>query len=164
MSIKAFWQHFSEENFEDAATAFAALEKQAQADTMKQLFYKARNAVTPHSVSILYRHLHEGAAFEDFHEKWMPSSDQCDPEKIGDDVYQHYFPVPLRVINAVNMENPKEILSVGLHWMTDEQLEAYMADKEAQAKGKVRGESIAQVADKISTAVFIVKSDDNLGA
>tara|TARA_R110000868_G_scaffold8205_3_gene42444 strand:+ start:35992 stop:36498 length:507 start_codon:yes stop_codon:yes gene_type:complete len=156
-----FWSAFQANDMDSAVTALDALSAEDKKSVLSELFQKSQYQQTPHSVSVLFRELHDDKTFDDFHEAWFPPKDKLNPQEVHGQTYQQYFPVPIRVINGVNIENPKEIVSIGMHWMTDEQAKDLMA--EASKGDKVRGDSINEVAERMKTGIFMVESDDNLG-
>ena len=117
----------------------------------------------PAIISFLQRNLHEGKTFEDFHKAWFPPKELTHPEKIGDMTYHHFFPVQTRVINDINMENPNEVISIGLTWGTEEELKDLYERVKSKKGNQIRSDSIAKVADKVDLKICFVKSDDNLG-
>src|SRR3990167_3359398 len=163
---KQFWHAFSKKHFKKTQQIFVKLTTEDQAAIFSELFQKSQYANTPHSISVLFRELHEGKTFDEFHEAWFPPKNKCSPKMEHGKTYQHFFPMPIRVINAVNINNPKEIVSVGLHWLNEEEVKNFnvmVKEEEKNNANKERGDSIAHVADKKKTGIFIVETDDNLG-
>lgn len=158
----AFWEAFYQQDFEKLQTLFEKMDAAEKQAMWKELFQKAFYQRTPQVVSVLFRELHEGKDFEDFHESWFPEAQDRNPIEAYGQKFQQFFPVPTRVINAVNMDNPKEIVSVGLQWVTEEQVPELLEFVEGQSN-KSRGDSIKEVAEKTKTGVYLVKTDDNLG-
>ena len=118
-------------------------------------------------ISILYRELHDGKTFEDFHEAWFPTKEYCVEVKKGGETFQQVFPAPTRVYNAVNMENPNEVLSVGFTWIDGEEQGKQMLEY-AQQSGKdklnqERHDNIDTVARKVTSKMYELKTSDNLG-
>lgn len=164
--MKKFWNTFEAKEFSKAQQEFVKLSSEEQTTILGELFQKSQYANQPHSISVLFRELHEGKTFEDFHEAWFPPKEKCHPEKLYDKTYQQFFKAPIRVINAVNMFNPKEVVSVGIHWLDEEQAQHFaemMTTASSDEANVQRADSIDTVADKKSSAVFIVEADDNLG-
>ncbi len=167
MKNQAFWRAYENKDFSQATKEFESLTKEEKENTLSTLFQQSQNHTMPQIVSVLQRNLHPGKQFEDFHQAWLPHESYCDPTSEGGLLYPQYFSAPTRVINAINMRDPNEIISVGLTWIhTEEQTQAM----NAIARGKEipgnqeRAEQIKQVADKIGDAkICIAKSDDNLG-
>ncbi len=83
-----------------------------QTDVLKQLCYQAREAKMPVALSILHRKLCPGKTFADFYEGWFPPKEYTKPFTVGDKTYHHFFPIQLRVINAVNMNDPSVISTI----------------------------------------------------
>jgi hypothetical protein len=164
--MKNFWNAFNEKDFKSAQKALVALSETEQENILSQIFQQKGAVKKPYSISILRRKLHEGKTFEDFHAAWFPPKDKIKTEIIGGETYQQLFPVPIRVINAVNAFDSTDILSIGIGWLTEEEGQ-YFKDMYSQMKADDtntrRHDSISTVADKISDDLFIVQSDDNLG-
>lgn len=160
-----FWEHFKGKSFEQAQEDFDDLSAQEKQTIFSQLFQASEYANRPHSISVLFRELHDGKTFEDFHEAWFPPADVINTQAIDGQVYHQLFKAPVRVLNAINIHNPKEVVSVGIHWLTEDQANEFakMLAGKSDETGKRRGDAIAHVADKISSDIFIVESDDNLG-
>ena len=160
-----FWEHFKAKLFQQAQSDFDDCNDQEKQDILAQLFQMSEYANQPHSISVLFRELHDGKTFDDFHEAWFPPKDAIDTQTIDGQIYHQFFKAPIRVINAININNPKEIVSVGLHWLTEEQANEYatMLKGKSDENGQRRGDAIKHVADKTRSDVFIVKTDENLG-
>lgn len=164
MQQNDFLNCLNEQDFPQALELFNKLTNEQQIDLLKQLHYQTREAKTPIAVSVLYRELHEDKTFEDFHNAWMPPQEAMQPIKVGDKLYYQFFDTPVRVINAVSMENPKEIVSIGLVWANSEEEFKKGLEKATQDKNNsLRGDNIGTVATKISAKIYTVSSDTNLG-
>ena len=160
-----FWLHFKSKSFQQAQHDFDQLCAEEKQAIFAQLFQMSEYANQPHSISVLFRELHEGKTFDDFHQAWFPPKDALDTQTIDGQVYHQFFKAPIRVINAANINNPKEIVSVGLHWLNKEQANEFatMLKGQPDENGKRRGNAISKVADKTRSDVFMVESDENLG-
>lgn len=167
MSIQRFWELFSKQDIERAIVVFESLSASEKTAVFSELFQKSAFSRNPMVISILYRELHDGKTFEDFHDAWFPPKEYCHETEKGGEIFQEVFPAPTRVYNAVNMENPNEILSVGFTWIdSEEQGKKMMAYAEQQGKDKLnqeRHDNIDQVAKKISSKMYTLKTSDNLG-
>lgn len=164
--MEKFWHSFEIKEFSQAQQEFAKLSSEEQISIFGELFQKSQYANQPHSISVLFRELHDGKTFDNFHEAWFPPKDKCRPEKLYDKTYQQFFKAPIRVINAVNMFNSKEVVSVGIHWLDEEQAQHFtkmMTTASSDEANVGRADSIDTVADKKSSDIFIVEADDNLG-
>jgi hypothetical protein len=164
--MENFWNNFEKKEFIKALAAFESLDSKEQVTIFGELFQKSQYANKPHSISVLFRELHEGKEFADFHEAWFPPKDMCQPEKLYGETYQQFFKAPIRVVNAVNMSNPKEIVSVEIHWLDEEQAQHFstmMATASTDEGNIRRAASIAKVSNHKSSDVFIVEADENLG-
>lgn len=164
MTTENFWKNFNKKSYGKAAAAFTELDRDKQVDVLENLFEHARDAQMPHSLSVLYRKLHDGKTYDDFHEAWLPPKSLCHPHELGGRTYHRYFPGHIRVVNAINLNDPSEVISIGLHWMQDSEAEQIMTEAMALEKKAQRGERIKQVADQVGEAGFYkVVGDDNLG-
>jgi hypothetical protein len=163
--MKAFWNSFAKKDFKKAQQAFDGLADDAKQSIFAELFQKSEYANQPHSISVLFRELHDGKTFDDFHEAWFPPKDLINTETVDGQVYHQFFKAPIRVINAVNLNNPKEVISVGIHWLNEEQAKGFakMLSSPPDEANERRGNAIDKVADHVSSNVYIIKSDDNLG-
>ena len=164
LAIK-FWEYFKQKDFINAQEQFGQLDNTEKEAIFSELFQKSEYYRMPDMVSILHRKLHDGKEFDDFHQAWFPSKKWTSPLQQFGQTFQQFFPAPTRVINAVNIKNPNEILSVGLTWVNGEEQAKEMwkvvtADSQANEE---RHNSTAKVANKISSDVYEIKSDDNLG-
>lgn len=167
MSKQQFWDQFSKQKIENALAAFESLSMSEKTDIFSELFQKSAFSRSPMVISILYRELHNGKTFDDFHEAWFPPKEYCHEITEGSETFQQVFPAPTRVYNAVSMENPNEVLSVGFTWIdSDAQKNQMMAYVEQQGKDKLNQErikNIDKVAKKISSKLYELKTSDNLG-
>lgn len=159
-----FWNHFEQKNFAQAEHAFESLSSDDKQAVFARLFQQSQTNQQPHSISVLFRKLNDGKLFEDFYQAWRPPKEKCNPQVEGDVLYENFFPMPIRVINAVNINDPSDIVSVGMHWMTDEQLTSALNNKQTQDDGAQRGDKISEVAEKTHTGIYKVIKDDNLGS
>ncbi len=160
---KQFFDDFANQAFDKSAETFQLLSTDEQQVVLKQLYYEAREAKTPIALGVLYRELHDDKTFDDFYNAWMPPEDSMQPFTIGDKTYYHHFDMPTRVINAVNIEDPKEIISVGMVWGSQEELLQNLEKSTQSKSNKARADNISSVADKISAKQYFVQSDTNLG-
>ena len=115
---------------------------------------------TPQIVSVLLRKLKHGKTFDDFQQAHLPPGKTVKRE-LGYDV--DYFKAPTRVINAVSVEDPTMIVSIGLTYgepgaVLEEVMSKLPIEKE-------RHDKIAKVADKMDKSfIAFVASDNNYGA
>lgn len=162
MSSEAFYRLFKEKLFEDALVAFEASSAKDKLNIFSDLFQKTQYQLKPHSLSVLIRELHPDKHFADFYQAWFPDKKYTHPVQIHSQMFQQFFEAPVRVLNGQHMQNPREIVSVGLHWATDEQVQVALSRSE-QKSNTHRRDAIAEVADKISANVYRINTDDNLG-
>jgi hypothetical protein len=167
MSVQQFWEYFSKQAIEKAIDAFELLSDDEKIAVFSEFFQKSAFSRNPMVISILYRELLDGKTFEDFHHAWFPPKEYCTEMKKGGEIFQQVFPAPTRVYNAVSMENPNEVLSVGLTWIdSEEQGKQMMEYAQQSGKDKLnqdRHNNIDQVAKKISSKIYTLKTSDNLG-
>lgn len=163
MSQQLFFDLFEQQKFAQALEILFDLPKKEQQELFKQLYYQAREAKTPYAVSVLYRKLHDNKTFDDFYNAWMPPQDKMNPVNVGENTYYHFFNTPTRVLNAVNMEDPSEIISIGMVWCDEKDFAAGLEQAKADSSNQVRHDNISEVADKISTKIYQIKADTNLG-
>lgn len=167
MSIQKFWEYFLIQDIEKAVNAFELLSAPEKTAVFSEIFQKSAFSRSPMVISILYRELHDGKTFEDFHKAWFPPKEYCHETEKGGETFQQVFPAPTRVYNAVNMENPKEILSVGFTWIDNEeqgkQMMAYVQTAGRDKLNQERYDNIDKIAKKISSKIYESRSSDNLG-
>ena len=81
-------------------------------------------------VSVIIRRLRQGSTVEDFRDAWYPDTG---------------FGVPSRVINAVRMDDSREIVSIGFLDVTPDDLDSLAADiAAAEAKRHYRIERVIE--------------------
>lgn len=98
-------------------------------------------------VAVLVRRLKEGVTYDDFREAWLP---------------EHGFGRDVRVLNALNVVDDRELVSIGLMpGATKEDLPAFLeqvGDSEARRHGKIE-----DVIDSIELrAIYEVVGDEDL--
>ena len=98
-------------------------------------------------VAVLVRQLREGVTYEQFEEAWRP---------------EHGFGREVRVLNAVNVDDPREIVSVGLMPdLTREELPQFL--EQIAASEAARHEHIDHVIEKLSLrGIYDVVGDVDL--
>jgi hypothetical protein len=164
-----FWEFFKNKDFKNAQAQFEHLNEHDKQIIFQELFQKSECHRTPIMVSVLRRELNDDKSFDDFYKSWFPEEKNCNKVELGGQTYQQHFPIPVRVINATNMANPQEIISVGISWVTNaEEEKALWAHIENANKGKdqnneSRHEKIKEVAEGELLGIFKVRTDDNLG-
>lgn len=164
-----FWESFNKKEFKSAQERFEGLEPDEKQAVFQELFQKKQNQRMPFMVSILRRELNDGKSFNDFYQSWFPHEGLCNKIEYAGQLYQQHFPVPVRVLNAINVNNAKDIISVGLTWVrtkAEEQAILESVEKAQQGKNKInelRHEQIMEVAQGELLGLFRVEADDNLG-
>lgn len=167
--VSDFLGLFDQNELEKAHEHFLKCDADTQRHMLAALFQRSANAKTPFLVSVLRRKLHAGEHFQDFYQSWLPDDTACNPTVIGGQTYQQHFPVSTRVLNATNLSNGQEVISVGITWVKSEaEKNGILAHIEKAKKGddvqnQKRQDKIQAVADGELLGLFEVKSDDNLG-
>ncbi len=170
MSTKArFWNNFNKKEFIAAQQHFDKLDDGTKQSILQELFQKSEYHRKPVMISVLRRELHDNMDFADFYQSWFPSEDMCNKVEVNGQVFQQHFPAPVRVINAVNINNPKEIFSVSLTWVRSPEEEQGLwqylekTQKGENKNNEVRHSRIQEKAEGELLGLFQVKTDDNLG-
>jgi hypothetical protein len=98
-------------------------------------------------MAVLVRRLKEGVTYEQFREAWAP---------------EHGFGTEVRVLNALNVEDPREIVSVGLMpGATRDELPAFL--ERVAASEAARHEPIDEVIDGfVLRGIYEVVGDEGL--
>jgi len=98
-------------------------------------------------VAVLTRRLKEDVGYEEFREAWLP---------------EHGFGTDVRVLNAVNVDDPREIVSIGLiPNVTRKELPAYL--EQVAASEAARHESIDGVIEGfVHRGIYEVVDDVDL--
>lgn len=110
----------------------------------------------PPIFGVLFRKLHPGKTYEDFHKAWLP------PLKEGQDL-AHYFPYPTYVLSGENKDDPSDIITIGLMWVEEENVGDVL--KSTKMTEDKRHDSISTVAEKIGpTLIYKLKNVTQLGS
>ncbi|MFN7097578.1 MAG: hypothetical protein ACK4PR_08475, partial [Gammaproteobacteria bacterium] len=117
-----FWENFQSKKFSEAQIHFDKLNDTDKQAIWAELFQKSAFQRKPFMVSVLRGHLHENKSFDDFYKAWLPQ-DLCNSVEVHGQVYHQGFPTPVRVINAVNANNPNDIVSIGITWVSNKEEE-----------------------------------------
>lgn len=111
----------------------------------------------PKFISVLHRKLKPHCTYKDFYQAWLPPGlNGKDPTKEA----VQYFKGPVQVINAVNVADPTDIISIGLIWATQEEIETDI--QRTQSTEAQRGKNISKVTDKSQETKFYCVKDVNL--
>lgn len=110
----------------------------------------------PQFISVLHRKLKPGETYDNFYQAWLPSNlNGKDPTKES----VEYFHGPVHVINAVNANDPDDIISIALIWETQEEIENDIErTKTTEEERHVR---ISKVSDKSEQTKFYHVMDLN---
>ena len=163
-----FERNCKEKDFVSALDVFLRMKKEKQTELLSELFQKSQYQKVPSAMSIIVRCLHKSNVFDDFYDAWLPQNKSVKHVHEGGVSYSQFFPEgTTRIMNAVSLHDPREIASVGLHWVdTDEQYQRMVnmvKNIASDPSNELRHNRIRQVADKKSGGFYVVKSDDNLG-
>ncbi|GEM_PF-4896163 len=167
MSQEKFWEYFSNRQFEDAIACFESYGVDEKAVIFSELFQKSAFSRNPAIISVLFRELQDENTFDDFHQAWFPPKEYCHEIKKDGEIFQQVFPAPTRVYNAVSIDNPKEVLSVGFTWIDSEEqgekMLAYSKNAGTDKLNQERNKNIDSVARKVSSKLYELRTSDNLG-
>ncbi len=159
-----FWKNLHEHNYEEALASLNKSSKEEKVELLKLLHLQARNASMPHSMSVHVRKLKPGKTFDDFYQAWPPEDVDTDPVTIGGKTYTQYFPIPIRVFHAYDMENPDEIVTVSLNWFEDDQkFQKYVEEYSKSESNSRRRDKQAKVIDKTFYKLAKITTDDEIG-
>ncbi|MCX5924119.1 MAG: hypothetical protein NTZ68_01720 [Candidatus Dependentiae bacterium] len=165
--LDTFLNHIKSQDFQSAAQILSSYNQQEIVIALQAMHEAIQFKV--HSISILKRELNPNTSYDDFHQAWLPPIDKKDVTITSTGVSVHYFPFPVRVINAVNIKNDKEIISIGLMGATKQDIENLQSSSTDQYKKTLRTETarhdqIEKVSTKVgNTDFFECKDDNNLG-
>ena len=166
-NISQFWEHFNAQCFNDASECLNKLTLTEQSAMLEELFQKSEYHRAPFILSVFRAKLKEGETFNDFHQAWYPEAKTCDPIETKGQKFAQHFPVPMRVLNAVNIANPNDVLTVGIGWVrSKEEEQSFTQYMEQTMQGKHtndRRTKNAEVSDRSMLGMFRLLTDDNLG-
>lgn len=167
--VEKFWSNFQNKDFNAAQKQFDELSEKDKQAVFAELFQKSEFHRQPIMVSVLQRVLHDNKSFDDFYQAWLPTEKMSNKIEIHGQSFQQHFPSPVRVINAININNPKEIISIGITWVANPEEEKSLWEyinknnSEKDKNNQIRHDSIQEVAEGKLLGLFRVESDDNLG-
>ena len=96
-------------------------------------------------ISVLIRRLREGNDFDDFKRVWQP--------EVG-------FGVPTRVLAGVNLEDPREIVTVGFTDISADKVGEMLASQAVAAENRRRHEAIDAVVESFPVQAGYLAVDD----
>ena len=97
-------------------------------------------------ISVLVRRLREGSTYEDFRAAWLPDKG---------------FGVPTRVVSAVGLEDPREVITIGFSDLPESEIPAFL--ERVGPQESARHDRIADVTEPEMTRAFYVQvGDDDL--
>lgn len=100
------------------------------------------NKNNPLTLSVLFRKLKNEKTYQDFREAWLPPVQDT----------SKYFGMPVLVINAQSVQDPSEIISVGLIWANvQEAINEYM---QYQKTEELRHEKIDKITEQSAETRF----------
>ena len=165
----AFWTHFQSQDFKQAQAQLATLDSSEQAAILAELFQKSGFHQKPFMLSVHKGTIKNDKSFAEFYQSWLPPEAACNEVEKHGQIFQQCFPIPLRVVHAVNMNTPNEIVTVSFNWVKSKKEEQELMDyieKAMSGKDEIneqRHNSQKKVIDRELLGMYVVKSDDNLG-
>lgn len=97
-------------------------------------------------VSVLQRRLREGKDYDDFRAAWLPEKG---------------FGVPTRVVSAVSMEDPRDIVTIGFSDLDPADVEVFV--ERVGPQEKLRADRLREVVEPGGTRGFYMQvADDDL--
>lgn len=169
-TVTQFWELFANKDFTKASLALDALSSVEKEQVLACLFQQSQNATEPYLLSCFEGKLKEDETFASFRESWLPPKDKCNPVDICGETYQQFFPIVTRVINAVSIDDPTKIFTIGMTWAHSEAEQKAILEKIDEMRSgqdesnQTRHDNISQTTPgRQSIGMYIVKSDDNLG-
>ena len=97
-------------------------------------------------VSVLIRRLREGKDYSDFRKAWLPDKG---------------FGVPTRVVSAVGLEDPREVVTIGFSDLDPEQVDSFL--ERVGPQEQPRHDRLAEVIEPDGTRGFYIQvADDDL--
>ena len=168
-AVSAFWEKFHDQHFEQAQVELEALSSGDKQSILAELYQKSSFHQKPVLVSVLRRQPQDGKGFDDFYKSWFPPEDACNRIESRGQVFQQFFPAPVRVINGTNIDGSNDIVSVGITWVKNEEEEAELWDYLSKAEAgedennEARRDNIEEVADGGLVGIYKIETDDNLG-
>ncbi len=95
-------------------------------------------------IAVLVRRLREGKTYEDFHKAWLP---------------EQGFDFPTRVVSALNVQDEREVITIGFSEMEESEAEAQLQRIGPQEQR--RHEKIDEVIEPEMTRKFYVQVADD---
>ncbi len=97
-------------------------------------------------VSVLIRRLREGRTYADFRTAWLPDKG---------------FGIPTRVVSAVGLEDPQEVVTIGFSDLDPADIDAFL--ERVGPQEQARHERLAEVIEPNGTRGYYVQvADDDL--
>ncbi len=118
---KDFHNFFNNKDFSSALEKFLQLDTKTQESLLSELYQKSQFQRKPAAMSLIVRRLHEEKTFADLHQAWLPTDKWINPVVEGGVSYLQFIPEGAsRMINAVSVHNPQEVMTVGFHWVENQ--------------------------------------------
>lgn len=160
-----FIEYIKKEDFKSAAQLLQDCNVDEIAQHLEHMYKAVHFKVN--SISVLKRKLKDDASYNDFYHAWLPPLDKQEIKHTNTGAVASYFPFSTRVINAVNVADEQEIISIGLMSATKQEIEDLQHKQGKQNKSvlkteSVRHDEIEDVAVKIGQTQFFVCKDDNM--
>lgn len=162
MSKSLFLEHLKKNETQKALAFFLEFSQEDQVSVLSyyaQLINsKKQISINPKMIAFLRRDLREGKTYQEFESAWLPDAPtkKIDNQKIVD-----YYKLPVQVINAQSVQNPKELISIGLVDAFQEEI-IKEAQKNADADA-ARRKQTAEVTEKGSVGLYKVMGSYILG-
>lgn len=165
-----FLNFFNNKSFIKAVKKFNNLTEQQQIDIFKVLYQRSGNQKEPFLLSCLQGTLGKDQTFDDFYQSWLPPVNSCDPIETCNETFIQEFKSPVRVLNAVNVQDPTDIMTIALIWAdTDEEQQNVIKELSGTVEGsdKINEERHDNIKTSVSNreliGIYLVEKDDNLG-
>ena len=146
---------------EEARQAFLTANKDEQTSVLEGIaatLAQQSLSITPKSIAFLRRNLKAGKTYSDFLKAWTPEGKQFTPENNNSiDYYGTYT----QVINAQNVQDETEMISIGMTCLNEQKLFKLAADYEKS--DAMRRENISKITENGSAAVYRVLGTYTLG-
>lgn len=162
MSKSLFLEHLKKNETQKALAFFLEFSQEDQVSVLSyyaQLINsKKQISINPKMIAFLRRDLREGKTYQEFESAWLPDAPT---KKIDDQKIVDYYKLPVQVINAQSVQNPKELISIGLVDASQEEI-IKEAQKNADADA-ARRKQTAEVTEKGSVGLYKVMGSYILG-
>lgn len=155
MQKSLFLEHLQKGEVEQARTLFLECSPEDQivllSEYVQLLGSRKEIFINPKMIAFLRRDLRDGKTYQDFESAWLPDApiQELNGQKVVD-----YYKIPVQVVNAQNVQNPKEMISIGLVDASQEEVIKH-AQENADADA-VRRTKTSEVTEKGSVGLYKV--------